>query len=215
MGKRKKLSNFIFKLNDILNNEKENATMIHWNSSENGFVIENFEKLRNIVLPKYFKHHNYASFVRQLNLYDFHKTKNDKLVEFIHKKFQRNQLKMIKNIKRKKKSSDNSEEGNNAMLSRKFNLPENRHIKILSKKLNIIHEKFIEMENVNILLKNSVKELLIENKIREKKILNIVKKFTKSNLNGYKLNFTHFSTIKFWIDSFVSINISKLLNLIK
>lgn len=215
MGKRKKLSNFIFKLNDILNNEKENATMIHWNSSENGFVIENFEKLRNIVLPKYFKHHNYASFVRQLNLYDFHKTKNDKLVEFIHKKFQRNQLKMIKNIKRKKKSSDNIEEGNNAMLSRKFNLPENRHIKILSKKLNIIHEKFIEMENVNILLKNSVKELLIENKIREKKILNIVKKFTKSNLNGYKLNFTHFSTIKFWIDSFVSINISKLLNLIK
>lgn len=215
MGKRKKLSNFIFKLNDILNNEKENATMIHWNSSENGFVIENFEKLRNIVLPKYFKHHNYASFVRQLNLYDFHKTKNDKLVEFIHKKFQRNQLKMIKNIKRKKKSSDNIEEGNNAMLSRKFNLPENRHIKILSKKLNIIHEKFIEMENVNILLKNSVKELLIENKIREKKILNIVKKFTKSNLNGYKLNFTHFSTIKFLIDSFVSINISKLLNLIK
>ena len=215
MGKRKKLSNFIFKLNDILNNEKENATMIHWNSSENGFVIENFEKLRNIVLPKYFKHHNYASFVRQLNLYDFHKTKNDKLVEFIHKKFQRNQLKMIKNIKRKKKSSDNIEEGNNAMLSRKFNLPENRHIKILSKKLNIIHEKFIEMENVNILLKNSVKELLIENKIMEKKILNIVKKFTKSNLNGYKLNFTHFSTIKFWIDSFVSINISKLLNLIK
>ena len=173
------------------------------------------EKLRNIVLPKYFKHHNYASFVRQLNLYDFHKTNNDKLVEFIHKKFQRNQLKMIKNIKRKKKSSDNIEEGNNAMLSRKFNLPENRHIKILSKKLNIIHEKFIEMENVNILLKNSVKELLIENKIREKKILNIVKKFTKSNLNGYKLNFTHFSTIKFWIDSFVSINISKLLNLIK
>lgn len=215
MGKRKKISNFIFKLNDILNNEKENSTMIHWNSSENGFVIENFEKLRNIVLPKYFKHHNYASFVRQLNLYDFHKTKNDKLVEFIHKKFQRNQLKMIKNIKRKKKSSDNIEEGNNTMLNRKFNLPENRHIEILSKKLNIIHEKFIEMENVNILLKNTVKELLIENKIREKKILNIVKKFTKSNLNGYKLNFTHFSSIKFWIDSFVSINISKLLNLIK
>ena len=215
MGKRKKISNFIFKLNDILNNEKENSTMIHWNSSENGFVIENFENLRNIVLPKYFKHHNYASFVRQLNLYDFHKTKNDKLVEFIHKKFQRNQLKMIKNIKRKKKSSDNIEEGNNAMLNRKFNLPENRHIEIVSKKLNIIHEKFIEMENVNILLKNTVKELLIENKIREKKILNIVKKFTKNHLNGYKLNFNHFSTIKCWIDSLVSINISKLLNLIK
>lgn len=215
MGKRKKGSTFIFKLYEILNNEKENSNMIHWNSSENGFIIINFENFRNIILPKHFKHHNYSSFVRQLNMYDFHKTKNDKLLEFINKRFQRNQLKMIKSIKRKKKSSENIEEGNNPLLNRKENLPENRHIEILSKKLNIIQDKLIEMENINIKLKNTVNELFTENKIRKKKILIIVKRFTTNNLNGYKLNFTQFSKIKFLIDSLLSINISKLLNLLK
>lgn len=215
MGKRKKGSTFIFKLYEILNNEKDNSTIIHWNSSENGFVIINFENFRNILLPKHFKHHNYSSFVRQLNMYDFHKTKNDKLLEFINKRFQKNQLKMIKSIKRKKKFSENNEEENNSLLNRKVNLPDNRHIEILSKKLNIIQEKLIEMENINIQLKNTVNELIIENKIREKKILIIVKRFIANNINGYKLNFSQFSKIKFTIESLLSISISKLLNLLK
>jgi heat shock transcription factor 1 len=64
------------------------------------------EKFSNIVLPRFFIHKNYNTFIRQLNIYGFSKNKN-KLVEgegYSHEIFNKNTSKEeIKKIKRKKK----------------------------------------------------------------------------------------------------------------
>jgi len=52
------------------------------------FVVKKVNDFSEVILPKHFKHRNFASFVRQLNMYDFHKTRQDNN-EFKHKYFMR------------------------------------------------------------------------------------------------------------------------------
>eukprot|EP00957_Ditylum_brightwellii_P133223 10158079-Ditylum_brightwellii.AAC.1 len=88
------------------------------NRSENGdnFVVKNVEQFTSTVLPQYFKHSNFSSFPRQLNLYDFCKLKAEPIltadfgahiasyIQFYHKKFQRNKPELLGHIKRATKS---------------------------------------------------------------------------------------------------------------
>ena len=71
--KNHKSNLFMHKLYDILNNE-EYKDIINWDIEGNGIIIKNIMKFCEIVLPKFWKHNNYSSFVRQLNLYGFHKS---------------------------------------------------------------------------------------------------------------------------------------------
>lgn len=81
--------------------EKENHCVIRWQKDGNSFVIVNIEDFVKI-LPKYFKTKNYSSFVRQLNLYNFHKIKNQEgLIEFGHEQFRRGAIENLQFITRK------------------------------------------------------------------------------------------------------------------
>ena len=93
--------NFLIKLNQILENSKY-YDIIHWDNSGKYLIISNISKFSDIILPLYYKHNNYASFVRQLNIYDFHKLKseNGKQV-FQHRLFTRGKSNLIPLIKRK------------------------------------------------------------------------------------------------------------------
>jgi len=92
---------FLHKIYEILENPVHND-LISWNEEGSAFLIKNVTEFTEKVLPKYFKHNNFASFVRQLNLYDFHKSRYENNgSEFYHKLFRRSEKHLLSEIKRK------------------------------------------------------------------------------------------------------------------
>ena len=73
-SRKRRTKSFLSKLYEILN-EISYKDIISWNMEGNGILIKNISSLCKIILPKYFKHNNYSSFIRQLNIYGFHKSK--------------------------------------------------------------------------------------------------------------------------------------------
>lgn len=104
------VSAFLTKLWTLVE-DPETDPLICWSPSGNSFHVFDQGQFAKEVLPKYFKHNNMASFVRQLNMYGFRKVvhieqgglvkpeKDD--TEFQHPYFIRGQEHLLENIKRK------------------------------------------------------------------------------------------------------------------
>jgi hypothetical protein len=69
---------------DLLNTRGNSLTIqnnsytdiVFWNEEGTHFTILDVERFEQEILPVYFRHRNFSSFVRQLNMYDFHKIRN-------------------------------------------------------------------------------------------------------------------------------------------
>ena len=102
-----KQDKFLLKLYEILSKD-EYSKIIRWSQNGVYIIISNIDALSKKILPIYFNHQNYSSFVRQLNMYNFHKIRteqNDQEQYFINESL--NKFKTfdeIKNFKRKEKS---------------------------------------------------------------------------------------------------------------
>lgn len=68
----KNLNRFIAKAYRIINSDEPTAC---WVQGGKSFLIVDPKKFSKTVLPKYFKHSNFSSFVRQLNFYGFRKVR--------------------------------------------------------------------------------------------------------------------------------------------
>ncbi|KAL8709849.1 MAG: hypothetical protein Q9220_005465 [cf. Caloplaca sp. 1 TL-2023] len=71
-AKRKQIPPFVQKLSSFLD-ESRNTDLIRWSESGDSFIVVDEEEFARTLIPELFKHKNYASFVRQLNMYGFHK----------------------------------------------------------------------------------------------------------------------------------------------
>ena len=102
-GKPRKESvpSFLRKLYQIIN-EGLDSECIAWSEDGYFFEVKNKTVFQETVLPTHFKHNNMNSFVRQLNMYDFHKVKRSvEEIKFKHKYFQRDRADLLPLIKRK------------------------------------------------------------------------------------------------------------------
>ncbi|KAJ5679714.1 hypothetical protein N7462_007958 [Penicillium macrosclerotiorum] len=104
-------SDFVRKLYKMLE-DPSYASIVRWGDEGDSFVVLECEKFTKTILPKHFKHSNFASFVRQLNKYDFHKVRQNNeesgqspygqnAWEFKHPEFRANSKESLDNIRRK------------------------------------------------------------------------------------------------------------------
>ncbi|GAB7347577.1 hypothetical protein MBLNU459_g4463t1 [Dothideomycetes sp. NU459] len=104
-------SDFVRKLYKMLENPQDES-VVRWGNEGDSFVVLENEKFTKHILPKHFKHSNFASFVRQLNKYDFHKVRHNNeengaspygagAWEFKHPDFKANNKDALDNIRRK------------------------------------------------------------------------------------------------------------------
>ncbi|EGR29016.1 hypothetical protein IMG5_164750 [Ichthyophthirius multifiliis] len=108
MRKRTKSTNnqtvpgFLSKTYKILENEEYND-IISWNIDGRSFLIKSPNEFAEKILPKHFKTNNFSSFVRQLNMYDFHKQRHDNtdMHEWSHRLFRKGYANLLSQIKRK------------------------------------------------------------------------------------------------------------------
>ncbi|KAF3567482.1 hypothetical protein DY000_02018810 [Brassica cretica] len=59
---------FLSKTYDMVDDLSTNE-VVSWSSGNNSFVVWDVPEFSKVFLPKYFKHNNFSSFVRQLNTY--------------------------------------------------------------------------------------------------------------------------------------------------
>ncbi|KAG8384385.1 hypothetical protein BUALT_Bualt04G0112600 [Buddleja alternifolia] len=81
--------------------DRSTDDVVSWNEGGTAFVVWKTAEFAKDLLPKYFKHNNFSSFVRQLNTYGFRKIVPDKW-EFANENFKRGQKELLIGIRRRK-----------------------------------------------------------------------------------------------------------------
>ncbi|XP_021714308.1 heat shock factor protein HSF24-like [Chenopodium quinoa] len=100
MGQRSTPAPFLTKTYEMVD-DKTSDDVISWGENGSTFVVWKTAEFAKDLLPKFFKHNNFSSFVRQLNTYGFRKIVPDKW-EFANDNFKKDQKDLLSGIRRRK-----------------------------------------------------------------------------------------------------------------
>ena len=209
-NKIKKNKSFLLKLFDILNDSTYND-IIHWNKEGTAIIIIDIEKFSDIVLPNFYIHNKYSSFIRQLNIYGFHKMKsiiNEGREGFYHDKFnklstkeqikqiaRKNKKKIIKYLLNKSKSNNKSLSNDNVILNNNNEKDILNYLLFKNKEskdnLTNLNKELQDLRKLNTILKdefNKIKTDLSGQAIIIKSIINYNKNKIFKNKENKKAN---------------------------
>ena len=169
--------------------------LICWSEPEGkSFVIRDQTEFAKSLLPYYYKHSNMASFVRQLNMYDFHKVMNVEAgglrgerdeVEFAHPYFERGQDHLLEQIKRK--VSLNTRGGQLVPVNTEKVTEVLSEVGMLKNRQEDLDEKLTYMRNENSELWKEVENLRQKHE-RQQRIVNKLIQFLGAMVQGQSPN---------------------------
>ncbi|XP_039759665.1 heat shock factor protein isoform X4 [Pararge aegeria] len=182
---------FLGKLWKLVNDSETNH-LISWSPGGKTFVIKNQADFARELLPLYYKHNNMASFIRQLNMYGFHKitsVENGGLryekdeIEFSHPCFMRGHAYLLEHIKRKianpKAIVASNEGGDKILLKPELMNKVLADVKQMKGKQESLDAKFSAMKQENEALWREV-AILRQKHIKQQQIVNNLIQFLMS-----------------------------------
>ncbi|KAK3438904.1 heat stress transcription factor A-2 [Eucalyptus grandis] len=132
--------------------------VVSWGLSQDSFVVWDQQQFSKEVLPGYFKHSNFSSFIRQLNTYGFRKINPDRW-EFVNQGFQKGKKHLLKNIKRRHNLNKHRKKSSSTVTSDYQKAEKEAKLKTLKKEQEALKTKILKLREEQDNLQHEIEQV--------------------------------------------------------